>query len=159
MKSLTAERLREVLRYDPVTGVFVWLVDKTNKTRTGGLAGDGKTADRYIRIMIDGHRYLAHRLAWLYVTGAWPVAQIDHANGASRDNRYANLREATQQQNCGNRKKTAGRPLPKGTRAKYHKFEASIRGRYLGMFRTADEAGAAYADAAKRAYGEFARTT
>jgi hypothetical protein len=53
--------------------------------------------------MLEGKSYLAHRLAWLYVTGSWPVLEIDHKNRVRNDNRFGNLRPATHMQNCTNR--------------------------------------------------------
>ncbi|MFW4291481.1 HNH endonuclease [Salmonella enterica subsp. enterica serovar Paratyphi C] len=45
----------------------------------------------YIRIYINKKWYLAHRLAWLYVTGKWPINVIDHINRNKADNRFINL--------------------------------------------------------------------
>ena len=85
-KSLTAERLREVLDYDPDTGVFTRKVRTASSVKVGDVAGslNGKG---YIRIRVDGRLYFAHRLAWLYVHGEWPVDQVDHINGIKNDNR------------------------------------------------------------------------
>jgi len=47
----------------------------------------------YVRIGVDGGKYTAHCLAWLYTHGVWPSDQIDHINGNRSDNRIANLRE------------------------------------------------------------------
>ena len=53
----------------------------------------------HIRICIMRVKYLAHRLAWLYVTGSWPSQDIDHIDGDPTNNRFANLREVTHQEN------------------------------------------------------------
>jgi hypothetical protein len=99
---MTAERVRELFSYDPETGVFVWRVTLGNAAVAGTTAGTiYKNGRRYITV--EGQRYFAHRLAWLYVNGQWPTAQIDHRNRVRDDNRIANLREATNQQNCANR--------------------------------------------------------
>lgn len=98
--NLTAERLREVLSYDPDTGVFVWKIS-TSQLRAGAIASR-KTNKGYIRIKIDRQTYAGHRLAWFYVHGRWPVGQPDHRNGIRDDNRIANLREATNADNCQN---------------------------------------------------------
>ena len=88
---LTAERLRERLHYDAGTGVFTRRVG-SGHARTGEMAGSVHSTG-YVRISIDGGKYTAHCLAWLYVHGVWPPDQIDHINGNRSDNRIANLRE------------------------------------------------------------------
>ena len=98
---LTYERLREVLEYDPDQGVFKWLVNRSRTAKVGWVAGC-KRSDEYIFIMINGKSYAAHRLAWLYMTGEWPVDQIDHYDHIKYNNRFYNLREATQQENNKN---------------------------------------------------------
>ena len=100
---LTAERLRALLDYDPVTGVFTWKATRTGQAVAGRIAG-GALHTGYHRIQIDGRAFLAHRLAWLYVHEVWPQGQIDHINGVKADNRIANLREATASQNGQNRR-------------------------------------------------------
>ena len=93
MKTLTAARLRELLQYDPETGVFTRLVKTSNGIKVGDVAG---TADArgYILIRVDGWLHLAHRLAWLHMTCEWPKGMIDHINGVRDDNRWSNLRRA-----------------------------------------------------------------
>ncbi|QPI73920.1 HNH endonuclease [Sphingobium sp. Cam5-1] len=114
--------------------------------------------------MIDGQRLLSGRLAWFYVTGRWPATEIDHANGVQHDDRFCNLREATRAQNNQNRR-ACGKSRVKGAFwvAKQGKWRASIkvcgRTRQLGMFDTAEAAGAAYARAATEQYGDFAKVT
>jgi hypothetical protein len=83
-RELTAERLREVLNYNPGTGVFTWRVQTGRRAPVGAIAGC-ITWYGYIAIKIDCCRHLAHRLAWFYVTGAWPKDQIDHINGNRSD--------------------------------------------------------------------------
>ena len=99
---MTPERLRELLHYDLETGAFVWLVN-TKRACAGSVAGC-QNRHGYLRICIDGRSYQAHRLAWLYVYGAWPTDQIDHRNGVCDDNRLCNLREATAAENMQNRR-------------------------------------------------------
>src|SRR4029450_2313606 len=101
MTELTAERLRELLDYDPETGDFTWKVNR-RCVRSGSVAGNVNCVDGYCYIGVDARRYHAHRLAWLYIKGAWPNDQIDHINGNKADNRFANLRQATHSQNQAN---------------------------------------------------------
>lgn len=89
---LTAERLRELLHYDPATGLFTWRVAKSNRAPVGGVAGS-LAVRGCVDIGVDGVRHKAHRLAWLYMTGRWPDAEIDHRNTVPHDNRWSNLRE------------------------------------------------------------------
>lgn len=98
---LTAERLRELLSYEPETGDFHWRVQK-GQIPAGAKAG-AKTPDGYVVIKIDGVRLYAHRLAWLHVHGKWPDRDIDHRDGFRSRNAIANLREASCGENSQNR--------------------------------------------------------
>lgn len=89
---LTAEQARQRVSYDPDTGRFTSLVGG-GKFRPGRLTG-APTRCGYIRVRVAGAYYKAHRLAWLMMTGRWPVA-IDHINGDGCDNRWSNLREVS----------------------------------------------------------------
>ena len=97
---ITQSELKKLLHYNPETGVFTWLKRKQG-ARKSCIAGANHNCG-YISIGINGKRYLSHRLAWLYMTGEWPKDQIDHINHIRNDNRIANLREATNQQNLKN---------------------------------------------------------
>ena len=105
-QELTAERLREVLAYDPDTGVFTWKARTSpfSRVNVGDVAGNLRR-DGYIEICVDGRKHQSHRLAWLYVYGEWPADQIDHINGIRTDNRIANLREANNAENHHNLRK------------------------------------------------------
>lgn len=150
MADLTAERLREILHYDPETGVFVWLKPRRFKCLIGQAAGY-KMPIGYASIMIDGKRLYAHRLAWLYMTGAWPEAQIDHRNGVRDDNRFANLRAATKAENMQNSRLRKDNQCGfQGVRwdEQRRKWQARIRYQHrkydLGRFATPEDAHAAY---------------
>lgn len=91
---LSAAILRMNLNYDRNTGLF---------HRPGYSKPPGRlTTKGYRQISINGQRYMAHRLAWLYVHGVWPADQLDHINGLKDDNRIANLREVSNKQNGEN---------------------------------------------------------
>jgi len=98
---ISAARLRELLHYDPETGVFTRRVTRNAIAKAGTVAG---TLDRggYVAIMVDGRRHKAHRLAWLYVYGKWPSGCLDHINRLTGDNRISNLREVTYSENQQN---------------------------------------------------------
>lgn len=103
-KSTTIDRkqLVEVLRYEPASGAFTWKTSSATKVKPGSEAGH-VSADQYRRIVISGRKYLAHRLAWLYVHGEWPLGQIDHINRVRSDNRLINLRVVSCQKNQHNK--------------------------------------------------------
>jgi hypothetical protein len=98
---ITLERIREVMDYDPATGVFIRKV-KTGPRHEVGERADKNLDNGYLRIGLDGRKLLAHRVAWLYVHGAWPKGFIDHINGDRSDNRIANLRAANHRINAEN---------------------------------------------------------
>lgn len=170
--NLTAERVRELLNYDPETGVFTWKVDRvagrpaTNiRARAGDIAGN-INAWGYRVIGIDGCQSPAHRLAWLHVYGEWPHSIIDHANGDRSDNRLENLRLADDSANLQNmrlhdRNKCGFKGVHKTDRHSNRPWIASItvRGKthYLGSHETPEEAHEAYKAAARKFFGEFAR--
>lgn len=155
--SVSIDRLREVLAYDPSTGLFRWTVGagRGGRKRPGAVAGNPDSSG-HIQIGIDGRRYLAHRLAWLWVYGEWPIHQVDHLNGMRTDNRIANLRQLTNQQNaqnstCLRRSNTSGFP---GVSARGRRWSAQImvdrRIHRLGCFATPEEAHEAYLAAKRR---------
>lgn len=171
MSKLTRERIRELLSYDPETGIFTWLrrpgIDRctnTWNTRFVGTVAGSINDQGYRVICIDRSDYRAHRLAWAYANGDWPSAEIDHINGDRSDNRIANLRQASRGENMRNSRKrrdnTSGR---KGVtwdnrERKWHaRIKHAKKCRSLGYFNTAEAAAQAYADAARRLHGEFAR--
>lgn len=153
--------LKEVLHYEPTTGIFTWK-RRTDKIRIGDIAGTLNKG--YVMIRVNGKIYAAHKLAWLYIYDKYlefPKENIDHINCIRNDNRIENLRIATTTQNGQNVKQA--RPSNKSTgllEAYTHqgKFVSYIRAegknRNLGVFNTAQEAHEAYI-AAKRKLHEF----
>lgn len=158
--NLSAERLRELLHYDPETGVFTWRVNRW-RLRAGDQAGFVTVRGRVL-IRVDQYAHKAHRLAWFYVHGEWPEKGIDHIDGNPANNRIANLRLTNQSENLQNQR----RPH-KGNASGYlgvswvkdrGKWEAKIKhdGRtvHLGRFAAPEDAYAAYLTA-KRKYHKF----
>lgn len=164
---ISAFRLRELLDYDPATGAWTWLVDRGPKVKAGDVAGSkhwykkDKTFRRVIKI--EDRLYLASRLAFLYLKSRWPHGQVDHQNTDTIDDRWKNLREATQTQNMYNRKTQRNNHLGvKGIRKRGNRFSARIKtdgkSLFLGSFETMEEAAAVHLAATKRYAGYFARS-
>jgi hypothetical protein len=99
-KILTQERLKQVLNYNPETGLFNRYARLGPKREFSGHVDSGG----HRQIMVDRKLYMAHRLAWLYVYGCFPNDHIDHINRNPDDNRICNLRIATSSQNQQNTK-------------------------------------------------------
>jgi hypothetical protein len=144
---LTQKELKELLHYDPNTGIFTWCINKRG-CKIGNIAGycDPKN---YIIIGINGKLYGAHRLAWLYVYGIWPKDQIDHIDGNPNNNRISNLRE------CDNRGNQQNKTKQKNNKSGYlgvyfyrNKWVAQIKHQkkvyHLGRYNTPEEAHDAY---------------
>jgi hypothetical protein len=155
---LAQEKLKEVLSYDKDTGVWVWKAKTCCKVVPGKKAGS-INADGYLVISIYGKDYYAHRLAFLYMLGEMPSMQVDHINLDKSDCRWENLREATHSQNKAN---TGLRPENKtgviGVSINNKgKFVVRVGQRYVGIRNTLAEAKSLRQQAAKAAYGTFAR--
>jgi hypothetical protein len=99
--NLTAERLREVLSYDPESGEFRWKRVYRGISRSRPAGSPGKRRGE-VTIRVDGDTFLAHRLAFLYVTGAWPLNDVDHIDGDPSNNKWSNLRDVPHQTNQQN---------------------------------------------------------
>lgn len=157
----TATDFARLLSYEPDSGRLIWRKHMTPRARMGKEAGVVQMG-RYRRIGIYGRYYMAHRIAWLLMTGEWPAAQIDHINGDCSDNRWLNLRSATDSQNKQNTAH-ANRSglLGAGWSSTKGQYRAQIRtkGRriFLGWFDSAEDAHAAYVEAARKYHGEYAK--
>jgi len=101
--NLTAQRVRELLDYNPDTGAFVWRISLGGIAR-GSVAGCVAKRGNW-QISADGRRHKAHRLAWLWMTGEWPTHEVDHRDGNPLNNRWGNLRAATGAQNKQNQRR------------------------------------------------------
>lgn len=152
---LTADRARELVSYNPETGVFVWRVQRNgtfrNKDSIGWVDSHG-----YRLLGMDGRKYKAHRVAWLLVYGEWPKSQLDHINRDRADNRIANLREVTNAENGQNAKpRTDGKSGVVGVHFlkncnRWWAYINTNRERVtVGYFESFEEAVAARADAKK----------
>lgn len=148
---LTHETLRELLDYDPATGVFVWKVARSNRVKVGSRAGvfHKTSGGRYISIANE--KFMAHRLAWFYVHGEWPASEVRPIDGNYDHCAISNLKEVSRQELAHARGKqvtnTSG--FNGVSRAKNGKWQAKITWNYkqisLGAnFDSAKEAGSVY---------------
>lgn len=147
---LTQERLKELLDYDPETGVFTWKVYRGGRTKKGEKAGN-VNGEGYTHIKVDGKQYKAHRLAWLYMYGTFPNKDIDHINRNKIDNSIYNLREVSNQQNSWNQK-VAKNNTSGFTGVTWYKrvgkwgayIKVDYKRKHLGFFAAPEQAHAAY---------------
>lgn len=162
-------RLKQIMKYDPETGVFIYLVNRGRQKKAGDIVGfvspkSSHNGGGYRIIHVDGREYAAHQLAWFYVYGTWPKSQVDHINVQRDDNRIANLREATHSQNMANRPIQSnntsglkGASFHKAARKWVSCIQKEGEYMYLGLHETRELAHAAYCNAAKNLFGVFAR--
>ena len=179
-KPLEPELIRKLLDYDPDTGALTWKprtpdmfedeahsaehnCAKWNARYSGRETGTPYTGG-YLAVGFGGRRFLAHRVAWAFVNGEWPKAQIDHIDGNRANNRIKNLRGADHSSNGANRVAPAtNKSGAKGVSwsKKERKWIAHIRVKNrslrLGGFHSVEEAASAYAEASRKHFGEFSR--
>lgn len=148
---LTAERVRELLHYNPETGVFTWKVSRKGTGGIGSVAGDLNKRG-YWRVCVDGKRVMGNVLAWLYMTGEWPTCDVDHRNNVRHDNAWSNLRQATRSMNNENQHRAHrnNKSGLLGVSPNRNRWAASIivRGKktHIGTFDTPEQAHQAYLD-------------
>ncbi|MCM2503903.1 HNH endonuclease [Aureimonas altamirensis] len=159
---ISANYVRSIIEYDPETGILTRIRNDASPRyrnavpyKTGYVNAEG-----YVIVSIDRKPYMAHRLAYLIMTGEWPDECIDHVNHDKADNRWSNIRPATLEQNCWNKKPNKRNTTGfKGVTACGDAFKALIRinGKaiYLGRFKTVEEAGEAYRLASIAHHGEY----
>jgi hypothetical protein len=156
MSNIDFTYVQQILDYCPFTGQFTWKIRVNTKVPSGSIAGTPHNRG-YIHITIKGKKFLAHRLAWMFVHKTFPQSAIDHINGVRTDNRIENLRTVTHSENLQNQKNPRGKnPYLGVSFSKYmNKWLASITvnkfQKNLGYFDTAELAREAYLSA-KRIY-------
>lgn len=160
---IPAEIVHQRLNYNATTGLLFW--KSSPRTGFAGKIAGNKRKDGYIQIRINGQCCLAHRLAFVCMTGRWPELGLDHINGDTSDNRWVNLREADSDQNHWNMKifsnNTSGyrgvtlhRKTGKWVAEIWHKRKKY----HLGLFPTKESASQAHELARSRMFGEFNRS-
>lgn len=158
---VTPARLREVLHYDPATGIFTWRYSRKGRPGKAGAVA-GSVCDRgYRYICIDRIKYLAHRLAWLYVHGEWPACEIDHRDGVRGANWIGNLRPATSTMNKQNQRRARvdnlsggmlGVSIQRDNGDVRYRARIMVQGKEIGLgrFDSPEAAHAAYVEAKRR---------
>ena len=160
MSSRKPEIITEAFAYNPETGELL----RKFKGGTTRVAGGKRQSDGYVKIGFNGKEYPAHRLIWWLVYGSLPDRFIDHINGDKGDNRLANLRLATDAENKRNvgmrRHNTSGFKGVSWDKVNNRWLAHATlngRGKYLGRYRTREEAAEAYRRFAAENHGEFYR--
>jgi hypothetical protein len=153
MSNLNFTRLKELLKYNPDTGVFTWINNMGRRVKANAEAGC-LTRQGYVQIRIDAKSYAAHRLIWLYMYESFPSMSIDHIDGDKTNNARANLRIVTQSENCQNLKKSRGKSGFLGVTIdsqRKNRWKASIKlngkQQHIGWYKTPEEAHQAYVQA------------
>lgn len=118
MKTVTPEILCQFFDYDPETGLFYWkarVLDwfsaerhwKRWNTRFAGKEAFTATQNYGYKCgRVFNQTFLAHRVAYAMMKGVWPDIGVDHINGDTSDNRWANLRIADHKANAKNSRKS-----------------------------------------------------
>jgi hypothetical protein len=153
---LTQDRLKQLLQYDPETGIFTRIANTRRTDLLGKKAGRTHKKRGYCEINVDGRLYYAHRLAFLCMTGEMPAGEVDHINHVKNDNRWANLRSATVSENQQNRIQHQSNNKLKvmGVSTNGSGFRARINtdsgAKHIGTFKTPELAHAAYIEAKRK---------
>jgi len=144
-KKLTQEKLKELLHYDPDTGIFTWKVSRSN-VRAGDVAGC-MSPRGYWKIKLFNTSWFAHRLAWLYMEGYMPEQCVDHIDRDPGNNKWDNLREAsflcnTRNQNVNKSNKTgvSGVCFHKAVQKWYAEIPIRQKRYYLGVYKKFEDA-------------------
>lgn len=152
--------------YDKVTGRVTNKVDRARRhgARKGAVIGGAHpNPDNYLTVTIQGATTPLHTLIWFLVTGECPTLVIDHKNRIKADNRWSNLRLATDSQNNANR--ALSRINTTGYRCvlwvetkRLWRVRWKLNGRKMsgGYFKCEHAAALAYNRLAHEAFGDFA---
>lgn len=158
------EYFRSFFSYDPDSGLFEYRRPPTGGSRDAKIRSAGFLSRQgYVRLSCQSRTYMAHRVAWAMMTDRWPQLEVDHINRDRADNRFCNLRLATNSQNRHNSKKRKDGSASRFKGVTYRKpwiARINVEGEriHLGCFNTESEAAQAYKEASQRLLGEFSRT-
>lgn len=104
---LTHKIVRELLDYNPRTGVVTWRIRKRKwftadhhwrawNTKYANKPAGSLDTEGYRQVTLFGEGgYRLGRLIWFWVTGEWPLNTIDHEDRDKQNNRWKNLRDVT----------------------------------------------------------------
>lgn len=158
---LTQARLKELLHYNPETGVFTWRIPRNCNNATAGSSAGSADQLGYVKIRVDRRLYKAHRLAFLYMLGEFPPDEVDHIDRDPSNNRWENLRSATRSENAANRglqrNNTSGhRGVTWSRQLQKWMAQGQLRGRmrHLGYFTDIDAAASAARKWREETFGE-----
>ena len=158
----TAERLCFLFIYDPESGLLTRRVKTATWTKVGEIAGS-VDAYGYWCVCVDGKTYKNHCVIWCMQTGEWPERDVDHEDTDPGNNRWRNLRLATDYQNQANValridnssgfKGISRRPSGNWVA----RMQINGKSVTLGTRKTKEEAATLYAEAAAEHHGQFKR--
>ena len=157
----TLHELQKFYSYDPETGhICRHAKPKFSRAKLGVV--DGKSQEGYIIVCHGNEKFKAHRMAFLFINGQWPITEIDHVDGVRHNNKWKNLRLATRMQNRQNSRTPKNNTSGHRGVSRYRQFwkvQAQINGKkhFIGHFLDLSEAVAAHEDFIKAAHGPFYR--
>jgi hypothetical protein len=152
--------LQDALQYDPISGLFYWHEQSKPFRKWGHKPAGSASSNGYLYIAYKKKKYLAHRLAFFFMTGSFPDRgiDVDHINGNRSDNRFSNLRLCNRADNLANSNLSKG-GLPRGVQKNGNNYMAKIRRNnqtlYLGTFKTPEQANDAYKQARQSLLNDF----
>lgn len=141
-------------------GILRWKKSPHHVVKVGDVAGNDP-GNGYLRVSLKGHAYGYHRIVYYLAYGVDSVGyEIDHVNRNPRDNRPENLRLATETENkwnkgCLPKSKTGYRGIRKRFWGQSYRWEVSFRCKYIGTYKSLEEAIEAWESVAKPYAGEF----
>lgn len=158
-RKVTHTELLTLLNYCPLTGELRWRVNMNSRARAGDIVSCSSLGYKVVKIYKIMYR--VHVLAWLYMTGEWPLQDLDHIDRDRGNNKWANLRLASSSQNHWNASdKSRGNATGfRGVKEEGKRFSARVNKHgktyHLGPFDTAEEAHIAYKKKCLELHGEF----
>ena len=163
---LTQEQAKELFSYDPEEGILRWRKRPMgrNTSLIAGYLKENPDKPHYWVVMVNYKNYKVHQIIWVYMTGSWPEKLIDHKDRDGTNNKWSNLRLATNSQNMMNsgirkNSSTGVTGVSLDRRRNLFRARVNVGGKeiWLGYFDTIDAAKTARVAAAKKHHGEFAR--